>query len=386
MGDPNQLLLLPPAAVERWKPVRDDFNFCRLALFVSSDKRSDRFRDIEQRYQVELNGKTFQAVWEVRHDAKLGLPGSFDRDVWFGLMEIVQEITNSGRKPIPEMIEIGSMSEFLRKIGKGRGGNNMIRLKESIRRLARTTCLTEKSYNCPSSGGYLQLLTPIHLIEGCAFRGEEDSEGSVNHTTWIKLGEYVRRNLESGYIALLDVQYIRQFTGEFSKQLIPFLSYRFWLASQKGRDFIAVSWTELAVYLAASGWDTLTRAKQRLEQPLKELAERNYITDQTQWHDDKLLIWMGDKFIDELQERLQAKEQYKTWLDRNRTSRQLKFLPKLQKQEPTEADAEDQRQGVLIRQATRIGILHQQPNTALLSSHGWTVEDAISLARTLTKA
>lgn len=385
MTDSTQLKLFRTEPDEKWKPVRDDFNFCRLALFVSSDKNKDRYRDIEQRYSVDVGGKVFEAVWEVRHDAKLGLPGTFDRDVWLGIMEIVQELTEAGKKPIPEVIEIGSMREFLRRIGKSDGGKFTAKLRESIKRLARTTCYTEKSYNCPSSGGYLQLLKPLHLIEECAFKGEKNSAGEVVHSSWIKLGDYVRRNLESGYIALLDVNYIRSLDGEFSKQLIPFLSYRFWLASQRGRDFITIHWEELAVYLAASGWDCAWRAKQRLEQPIRELIERKYIAGSSQWQDDKFVFWMGDKFIDELQDRLQAKEHYKNWLAGKQNNKQLQLLPAATVDVRKRISQEEERQAVLTRQAIRVGILHQQPDTALLVSCGWAVEDVMSLARTLSR-
>lgn len=386
MSVSNQLTILSETEAEKWRPVRDDFNFCRLALFVSSDKRAERFRDIEQRYVVDVNGATFEAVWEVRHDPKLGLPGTFDRDVWLGIMEIVQEATDAGRKPVPELIELGSLRDFLRRIGKNSGGKYTAKLKESIKRLARTTCFTEKSYNCPSSGGYLQLLKPLHLIEECTFRGEVGSSGESSHTTSIKLGDYVRRNLESGYIALLDVHYIRTLDGEFSKQLVPFLSYRFWLASQRGRDFVSVDWEELKTYLAASGWDSLVRAKQRLEHPIRELVERNYISESSEWSGRKFVFWMGDKFIDELQDRLQAREHYKAWISNQTRTKQLTLLPKAAAVEVRKVHgAEAEKQAVLTRQAIRVGILHQKPDTSQLTKYGWTVEDVFSLARTMSR-
>jgi hypothetical protein len=70
---------------EEWRPIRDDFNFCRLPLFALADQHRDRFRNIRHTYPVEVNGKIIDATWEVRPDSELGLPSTFDRDVWWEL-------------------------------------------------------------------------------------------------------------------------------------------------------------------------------------------------------------------------------------------------------------------------------------------------------------
>ncbi len=87
-------------------------------------------------------------------------------------------------------------------------------------------------------GGYLNVLENMSLITKAGFKGEVTDEGKVNESTWIELGDQVRKNLESGYIALIDAKYVRQLKGELTKHLYPFLSYRFWLAAQRGRDWV----------------------------------------------------------------------------------------------------------------------------------------------------
>lgn len=372
-----------PQTVSQWRPVRDDFNFCRLALFVSSDKDSTRFRNLRQTFEVQHDGRTFQVVWEVRHDAELGLPTSFDRDVWLGLMEVAQEAKEGGRKALPDFVEIPSLTQFLKRIGKkSDGGSATLRVKESIKRLAFTTCVTEKAFNCPSSGGYLSLLEPLRLIEACAFRGDPDGKGGVHERTWIKLGEYVRKNLESGYIALLDVRYVQGMKSELAKMLYPYLSYRFWLAIQRGRDYTTENWEDLADYLAASGWNTLPRAKQRLSAAISELKRTLYIDESSEWVGDSYLFKIGEKFVDELRNRLKARDQYREWIEGKKQARQLTVIPRSTATNATITD-EDARESALIRQAIRVAICHQQPNAELLSRFGWTIQDAQSLARRL---
>lgn len=371
---------------ERWQPIRDDFNFCRLAFFVAGDKLALRFRDIEQKYTVEVNGQKFEALWEVRHDSKLGLPGGFDRDVWLGILEIVTEITG-GRKPIPEQIEIGSFSEFLKRIGKrSDGGRDIAMLKLAIERLATTGCISKRSYNCPADGGYIKLGKVFHLISDWGFKGESKPDGTFHETNWISLGENVRKNLETGYISLIDVRFVRTLKGDITKQLYPFLSYRFWLSLQNGRDSYRAHWEDLRDYLAASGWDKVGRAKQRLKQALQELKDSGYINEASDWDGEFYIFRAGDKFIDELRNRLDAKGQYQSWIHGKRSSHQLTIFPTAESENAEIAkNSSDERESILTRQAIRIAFLGESPNLQLLEQNSWTAADAQSLAATLKK-
>lgn len=366
-----------------WRPIRDDFNFCRLPLFALADQKRDRFRNIRHTYPVEKDGKVFHATWEVRHDAELGLPSTFDRGVWWELCaRFTETLRDSGDDS--GLIALGSFSDFLRSIGiKSDGGNMTARLKESIKRLTVTTCVTEKAYNCPTSGGYLQLVKGLHLIDEYAFKGEPDGNGGVYEQSWVRLGEYVRQNLKSGYIALLDVKFIRSLKGELAKQLYPFLAYRFWLAVQRGRDYTSVHWEELANYLAVTGWNSLTRAKQRLSAALVELKQADYIDSSSDWNEEKLIFRIGDRFIDELKNRMKAKDQYRAWVEGRKSVRQLSVLPRPAAPRPAITDA-DERESVLIRQAIRFHQLKQEPDLALLARYGWTIQDLHSFAGSMS--
>ncbi|MCC7531193.1 MAG: replication initiator protein A [Candidatus Melainabacteria bacterium] len=322
----------------------------------------------------------------MRHDSKLGLPGGFDRDVWLGILEIVSEITG-GRRPIPERIEIGSFSEFLKRIGKrSDGGRDIAMLKQAIERLATTGCISKRSYNCPADGGYIKLGKVFHLISDWGFKGESKPDGTTQETNWISLGEHVRKNLETGYISLIDVRFVRTLKGDITKQLYPFLSYRFWLALQHGRDACRAHREDLRDYLAASGWDKLARAKQRLKQALQELKDSGYIDTSSDWDGEFFNFLAGDKFIDELRNRLDAKGQYQSWIHGKNSNRQLSLFPTQASanQEPA-ADLGDERESVLTRQAIRIAFLGEKPNSCLLELYGLTDDDAISLAASLKK-
>jgi hypothetical protein len=143
-----------------------------------------------------------------------------------------------------------------------------------------------------------------------------------------------------------------------------------------------VPWQELANYLAVTGWESLTRAKQRLAKAIAELKERRYIDESSDWQDDKFQFKIGDQFIDELKNRMKAKEQYRSWVEGKKSVRQLTVLPRPNTPRAPITDS-DEREGALVRQAIRINQLKQAPNVDLLSRYGWTIQDAYSFAAEL---
>ena len=283
------------------RALRNDFNLSRLPYFVTAHDASSRHRDIYFELTTDSDGE--KAIWEVQH-CRLGLPGSFDRDVWIGILEIINELTDGGKSPCPEFIDLASLRSFLKRIGKtGNGGKDIAMLKEAIERMARTMCVSRKSFNCPTAGGYLGKV--FQLIDGWGFIGDADESGSTHEINFVQLNSFVRKNLDSGYIALLDVKYLRSLKTEIAKQLYQLLSYFFWKASTKNRNYHSVNWQHLANYLGITSWDSLSRAKKRLKPALEEVVSRNYLSDYS-WERENLVVFAGAKFDQEKSARSQS--------------------------------------------------------------------------------
>lgn len=287
--------------------VRGDFNLSRLPYFAVGDKRPDRFRDLYLEEEIEKENLSIKAIWEVRHDSKLGLPGSFDRAVWLGILELINELTQNGALPCPEIIEFGAARSFLKRVGRSGGGKDIKELQESIERMAQTMCVSRKAFNCPTAGGYLGEV--FQLIRGWGFLGQPDGNGGLYEKNFIKLDAFIRKNLDSGYIALIDVKYMRGLKTEIAKQLYQLLSYKFWQAGKNGRSHWPVKWQHLANYLGITSWDSLGKAKKRLKPALTELKEKDYISDWN-WDEDRLILFAGSKYVDEHSGRVRAWDQF----------------------------------------------------------------------------
>lgn len=291
--------------------VKWDFNLSRLPYFVSGDKHEDRFRSIVLVETIEREGKIFQSEWRVIQHPTLGLPGGFDRDVWIGILQIVNELTDNGKLPVPEIIELGPFHSFLKRIGKGTSGRDVQRLKESIERLATTGCVTKGSFNCPGSGGYLHLGEAFHLLRSWAFKGEPKTGGGVHETNYVILDPLIRKNLDNFYVSLLRVDYMRDLKGEITKLLYPLLSYRFWHSRQNGRNCWRVRWSELVGYIALKGIDSLKRAKDTLKPALQELKAKQYIDAESGWDGEFYVFYPGLEHAKEHQQKVNAQDRVK---------------------------------------------------------------------------
>lgn len=291
--------------------VKLDFNLSRLPYFVAGQTHADRFRSLVVTERIEKDGKTFESEWRVIHHPELGLPSSFDRDVWIGILQLVNDATENGKKPVPERINLGPAYGFLKRIGKPNNGQYVKMLKDSIERLATTGCITKGAFNCPTSGGYLHLGEVFHLIRSWGLKGEPQTGGGVHETNFVILDPLIRKNLDSFYVSLLRVDYMRGLRGEITKLLYPLLSYRFWQASQQGHSRWSVHWSHLVSYIALKGIDCLKRAKDTLKPALLELKRQQYIDEASDWDGDYYVFFAGTEHVKEHQMKVQAKDSYK---------------------------------------------------------------------------
>lgn len=291
--------------------VKWDFNLSRLPYFAPGQKKADRFRDLVIRETIKQpDGNTIEVSWEVRHDHYLGLPSGFDRDVWIGILQAVNEVTENGKGAIPDQIDIGPVYRFLKRIGKGTDGRNIKMLRESIERLATTGCLSKGSFNCPSSGGYVYMGEVFHLIRAWGFKGEPKTGGGVHETNFVILDPLIKKNLDSFYVSILRVDFMRGLKGEITKLLYPLLSYRFWKARQNKESGWRVHWRELVSYIALKGVGSLKRAKDRLKGAFEELTLKEYISDESAWDGDYYTFYPGAEYVREHQQKVLARDNY----------------------------------------------------------------------------
>ena len=355
--------------VDSAKTVRNDFNLARLPFFNMSHKKEDRFKAIKVSYNINVNDKCFKASWIVNPHPDLGLPGAFDLDVWYGILEIVDEQTNCGLNPVPKIIELGSFYSFLKRIGKSNRGINISSLKEALDRLVSTTCIAKGSFNVPSNGGYIESIQALHLLDNAEIKGESDNKGGAYETTKIKLGEWIKQNLDARYTSLVDIKFIRELKGDLTKLLYPYLSYRLWLCKQQNKEQLELSWMELSKYLTGGGWTSRRRVKEKLELAWQEMKDYKYIDSSSDWVGDNYMVKPDERFKQETQARGANKLKYEQVL-KDKKKLEDKALIKKQKEEEKKQK---------LNQAITLALIDKEKeiNYTQLAKYGWTQNDVM---------
>ncbi|MGI0133799.1 MAG: hypothetical protein ACREBW_02420, partial [Candidatus Micrarchaeaceae archaeon] len=218
-----------------------------LKPFFLLDRQADRFKPIEYVYSVIETGKAITRGWWVEPHSKYGLPGPFDRDVTTVIYELVNENYFSKNVAVPELMPIGTLRDFAEKMGITVTGPNIAAIRESLKRLQHTLCTCEETFFDNKKKRYVSL--SFRLLKGAGFAGEDDGNGGKHEENFIIFDECILRNLNTGYVMVVDVNCLRTLKTNIAKQLYTHLAYRFFVEEQDGDKSWTADYDWLAIHL-----------------------------------------------------------------------------------------------------------------------------------------
>jgi hypothetical protein len=302
----NELVKAPAQSDLSLDGLQDLFNPPRLSKpemhlllkpFFVLDKHADRFKPIDHLVSSIADGKAVARRWYVQPHSLYGLPGAFDRDVTVALYEIVNENYFAKDVPVPELMAIGSMTDYVLRMGLAVSGKNIAAVKESLKRLQNTLCTAEETFFDNKRKRYVSL--SFRLLRGVGFAGEDDGNGGTHEQNFVVFDECILRNLNSGYVMVIDVESFRQLRKDITKQLYAHLAYRFYRASEEGLDHWVADYQWLAVHLGIKVLTDLRRAKDQLKEAHEELKTAGYIS-QYEWDGWRIIyrpghVWKGEQ-------------------------------------------------------------------------------------------
>lgn len=268
-----------------------------LKPFFVLDRNADRMKPIEYVSCSKDGQNQVARGWCVEPHSKYGLPGPVDRDVVIGLYEIANEEYLSRGLLVPDRMPFGSWRRFLNRLGLKPTGPTLREIKIALKRLQHTLCTCEQTFFDNTRQIYVS--TAFTLIKALGFVGEQVGNGTVHEYNFVVFNESILANLNTGYVLVLDVDYMRGLKTQIARLLYAHLSYRFYIAQQEGLVNWVVDYSWLTTHLGIKRYGELWRAKGQLKEAHDELVSTGYIK-QVQWHDWKIVyspgpVWCGEQ-------------------------------------------------------------------------------------------
>lgn len=268
-----------------------------LKPFFLLDRHADRFKPIEYVYSVMENGKAITRGWCVQPHFKYGLPGPFDRDVTTVIYELVNENYLSKNLPVAESMPIGTLRDFAAKMGIAVSGQNIAAIKQSLKRLMNTLATCEETFFDNKKHRYVSI--SFRLLAAVGLAGEDDGNGGKYEENFVVFDQHILRNLNTGYVMVVDVDCLRTLRTNIAKQLYAHLAYRFFVEEQDGDHCWTADYDWLTIHLGIKPQKELWRAKQQLLDAHEELKELGYISDY-RWDGWRIIyrpgaIWKGEQ-------------------------------------------------------------------------------------------
>jgi len=265
------------------------------------DKHANKAVGFDIREIVAVNGKKIERRWCVKPDDEYGMPGPIERDVLLAIYEIAYEDYISKGIPVPELMRIGSLRNFIHRLGMSYCGKTASKVKLALKRLVHTTCKSENSFFDKTRN--LFLTEAFQLLGGVGITGESDGKGGTIDETYIIFNDKVRKNLNARYLMVIDLLLLRRLKSDIAKHLYPLLSHWLWRSSQQGYWRVEYKW--LAEHLGLKVCDKIWRAKDQLRD-----ANEGYICDY-KWDGWNILYFAGATFEKDQGRRVNARENTK---------------------------------------------------------------------------
>lgn len=287
-----------------------------LPFCVPQDRTAERLRQIRISETVNVNGELKHRSFIVTPHPDLGLPGSFELEVMTGIYKLADaQLKETGS--LSEFIDLGTFRSFLESIGRPGTGKYINMVKEALRRLAGTTCISEGFfYSKPRN---LYVIENFCFITSLQIAGESDFNGGTFERTRLRLHEFIRENLSSNFRTLIDFDSLRALKTDIAKPLSLHLAYR--VFKNKSSEWIA-DYDWLAERLAIKVYADEKAARKQFKPALIELKTTGFIED-WQWLGKKIKFLAGPRLVEMHQRRVEAKDAWLAFQQENARTEKL---------------------------------------------------------------
>ena len=182
--------------------------------------------EVRQSLSTE-DGRTVNQLWRVTANVDFTLPGTYDEDVFVGVMALVKQ---RGGMPADGLIRF-SVYELMKVLGKAKNGENNRKIKESLDRIGSTTYYSENAFYVAEDESLETFRFTLWDVHFSRARGRHGR--SAEHHT-LGFNKTIIRSYNAGYLKLLD-------TDLYFALKLPLAKALYRLVDQRRRE--AKSWS-----------------------------------------------------------------------------------------------------------------------------------------------
>lgn len=285
---------------------------------------ADRHRSIKIVETVRLNDQLQERVFKVNPDPEWGLPGPFELEVMAIIYQIAAEYMDAAGS-VPQQLELGSLRSFLKRMGRPMTGKYAAILKDALKRLAATNCVSEGFFYSKPRDVYV--IKSFQFITSAQIVGESNFNGGRFEKTVVEFHPFILENLNSNFRTLIDFDYLRSLKKDIAKSLVMHLSYRFFKSHSSVWE---ADYDWIANRLGLVVQDSMKRAKEQLKPALQELQMTGFL-DSWEWTANRRIKFVaGITYVRQHERRIASRD---AWLlHQEQESQRAKKLPRTPKE------------------------------------------------------
>ena len=264
--------------------IKTEANFANFPFFALSRQEAARKTKTEYRVSAERDGQRLEVLWQVTSNAEFGYPGPFDRKVHKAVEYLITERGFPVQNPIPfTAYRILKLLNF-----STRSGNNVTKIKETLRRVVLTGVTSEGTFYDKSGKQYIS--DTFHLYDRVIFRGKQFPDGTVADTNYLFLSQWYLASLNAHYVRPIDFHYLKSLKSDIAGRLYEMLGLKFYGVFLNQRSYWRVEYKELSSLLPITAQRYYAQACQKLTPAHQELVDTGFLK-KVEWEQEKKVAW-----------------------------------------------------------------------------------------------
>ncbi len=247
-------------------------NFMLLPIFSFDKKQTDKSGRITHSLPVLKNGTVIKSrisvsTAEIERDGKLvkeGLPGAFDMQVLFCLMDLWDE---QGRTETG--IVNFRLNTVCTRLKMNDSGRSYEQIRNSIKKLCITKIESTNAYYSEDRADYISLM--MNILDDATIVSSRGST-KIQDSCSVKIGRHILTNLLKSYTATINRKIYQQLDVGFAQRILCLVLFKQQIENESG--VIDFELMDLASLIPISGKLYPSTIMSRLEKALEELEEK----------------------------------------------------------------------------------------------------------------